>query len=84
MMLMGSGAVEGSIRWWCRDHRAHHKFVDTEQDPYSSKGGFFYSHIGWMLVRQDKTKIGKTSITDLEADPMVGIQHRNYHWFGEP
>jgi stearoyl-CoA desaturase (delta-9 desaturase) len=83
MMLMGSGAVEGSVRWWCRDHRAHHKYVDTEQDPYSSKGGFFYSHIGWMLVRQDKSKIGKTSITDLEAEPMVGFQHRNYPWFGE-
>jgi stearoyl-CoA desaturase (delta-9 desaturase) len=25
LMLAGSGAVEGSVRWWSRDHRAHHK-----------------------------------------------------------
>lgn len=83
MMLMGSGAVEGSVRWWSRDHRAHHKYVDTEKDPYSSKGGFFYAHMGWMLVRQDRERIGKTSIKDLEEDPMVVFQHRNYPWFGE-
>ncbi|CAE7780577.1 OLE1 [Symbiodinium sp. KB8] len=83
MMLMGSGAVEGSVRWWSRDHRAHHKYVDTEKDPYSSKGGFFYAHMGWMLVRQDKERIGKTSIKDLEEDPMIVFQHRNYPWFGE-
>jgi stearoyl-CoA desaturase (Delta-9 desaturase) len=83
MMLMGSGAVEGSLRWWARDHRAHHKYVDTDYDPYSSKKGFFYSHMGWMLVRQDKEKIGRVNISDLEDDPMVMFQHRNYPWFGE-
>lgn len=31
MVLFGTGAFEGSVRWWSRDHRAHHRFVDTEQ-----------------------------------------------------
>lgn len=31
LLLAGSGAVEGSVRWWSRDHRAHHKYVDTER-----------------------------------------------------
>lgn len=25
LLLMGSAAVEGSAKWWCRDHRAHHR-----------------------------------------------------------
>lgn len=25
----GGGAVEGSIRWWARDHRAHHRYTDV-------------------------------------------------------
>ncbi|POW23510.1 hypothetical protein PSHT_00170, partial [Puccinia striiformis] len=31
-----AGAVEGSIRWWARGHRAHHRYTDTDLDPYSA------------------------------------------------
>jgi stearoyl-CoA desaturase (delta-9 desaturase) len=78
LMLMGSGAVEGSVRWWARDHRAHHRYVDTELDPYAATKGFFYAHVGWMLVKQDKDKIGKVDISDLNADPWIRWQHRWY------
>ena len=27
LLWLGTAAVEGSVRWWCRDHRAHHKYV---------------------------------------------------------
>ena len=40
----GGGAVEGSIRWWARDHRAHHRYTDTDKDPYSVRKGLLYSH----------------------------------------
>ena len=26
LALVGGGAVEGSVRWWARDHRAHHRY----------------------------------------------------------
>lgn len=80
LLLAGAGAVEGSARWWSRDHRAHHRFVDTDQDPYSASKGFWYSHIGWMLVKQDKEKIGGKfiNIKDLEEDPLVRFQHKFY------
>lgn len=35
LALVGAGAVEGSIRWWSRNHRAHHRYTDTDKDPYS-------------------------------------------------
>lgn len=81
LLLGGTAAVEGSIRWWCRDHRAHHRYTDTSKDPYSAKEGFFYSHVGWMLKRQDPKKIGFADISDLNADPLIRWQHRNYLWF---
>jgi cytochrome b involved in lipid metabolism len=37
--------------------------VDTVRDPYSAIKGFFYAHIGWMLIKQDKENIGRADIT---------------------
>ena len=44
LAAVGAGAVEGSIRWWARDHRAHHRYTDTDKDPYSVRKGLLYSH----------------------------------------
>jgi fatty-acid desaturase len=71
MMFMGTGAFEGSVLWWCRDHRAHHRYSDTEKDPYGVNKGFLWAHIGWLLVKQDVLKIGKCSMVDLESDPWL-------------
>lgn len=74
----GGGAVEGSIRWWARDHRAHHRYTDTDKDPYSVRKGLLYSHFGWMLMKQNPKRIGRTDISDLNEDPVVIWQHKNY------
>lgn len=74
----GSAAVEGSARWWSSLHRSHHRYTDTEKDPYSVRKGLLYSHIGWMVMKQNPRRIGRTDITDLNEDPVVVWQHRNY------
>lgn len=73
--------MEGSIRWWCRDHRAHHRYTDTSKDPYSANKGLLYSHIGWMVLKQNPNEIGRADISDLNADPMIVLQHRYYGLF---
>jgi stearoyl-CoA desaturase (delta-9 desaturase) len=78
LLCWSSGAVEGSALWWCRDHRAHHRYTDTDKDPYSIKNGFFYAHMGWMLLAKEKTLIGKADMSDLEADAMLQNQHKYY------
>jgi stearoyl-CoA desaturase (delta-9 desaturase) len=78
LAFAGTAAVEGSIRWWSRDHRAHHRYVDTEKDPYSAIKGFWYAHIGWMIVKQDKEKIGKADISDLDSQALIRFQHKYY------
>ncbi len=70
--------MEGSVRWWSREHRAHHRYTDTEKDPYSVRKGLLYSHIGWMVMRQNPKRIGRTDISDLNEDAVVVWQHRNY------
>jgi len=78
MMLAGTGAVEGSIKWWCRGHRAHHRYTDTDKDPYSTQRGLFWAHLGWMFVVPPRGALGRVDMADLNADPIVRIQHRFY------
>lgn len=79
LAVASAGAVEGSIKWWCRGHRAHHRYTDTELDPYNADQGLFYSHMGWMLFKP-RRKPGVADVSDLANNPVVRWQHR---WFVE-
>jgi stearoyl-CoA desaturase (delta-9 desaturase) len=64
---------------WCRDHRVHHKYSDTDSDPHNASRGFFYSHIGWLLIKKQEevtSKGKKLDLSDLEADPVVMFQRK--------
>ncbi|KAI9346947.1 hypothetical protein BDR26DRAFT_892849 [Obelidium mucronatum] len=76
MMAAGSSAMEGSIKWWSRGHRVHHRFTDTPKDPYNAKYGFFWSHMGWMIMKQGR--LATVDVSDLSADWLVRFQHKHY------
>lgn len=78
LAAVGGGAIQGSIRWWSRNHRAHHRYVDTLKDPYSVQLGLLHSHIGWLIFKQNPSRIGRVDIADLNNDPVVNWQHRNF------
>uniref|UniRef100_T1GV97 Fatty acid desaturase domain-containing protein n=1 Tax=Megaselia scalaris TaxID=36166 RepID=T1GV97_MEGSC len=81
LMLIQTFAFQNCIYEWCRDHRVHHKFTDTNADPHNSRRGFFFSHMGWLLVRKHKDvkEKGKlVDMSDLEKDPVVMWQKRYY------
>lgn len=70
---------QNHIYEWARDHRVHHKYSETDADPHNATRGFFFSHIGWLLVRKhpDVKEKGKTLDTsDLDADPVVMFQKK--------
>eukprot|EP00820_Chromera_velia_P009409 Cvel_21149.t1-p1 / transcript=Cvel_21149.t1 / gene=Cvel_21149 / organism=Chromera_velia_CCMP2878 / gene_product=Acyl-CoA desaturase 1, putative / transcript_product=Acyl-CoA desaturase 1, putative / location=Cvel_scaffold1961:2711-3895(-) / protein_length=395 / sequence_SO=supercontig / SO=protein_coding / is_pseudo=false len=72
-------ASQGSARWWAQRHRIHHRWVDTEFDPYNSKRGFFYSHIGWILERPKyNPKVRLIDLRDIDADWVVRWQRTAY------
>ncbi|KAI0750674.1 fatty acid desaturase-domain-containing protein [Daedaleopsis nitida] len=77
LALMGASAVQGSIYWWARGHRSHHRYTDTPLDPYNAQRGLFYTHIGWMLVKPT-IKPGPADISDLKKNDVVQWQHRWY------
>lgn len=70
---------QNHIYEWARDHRVHHKFSETDADPHNAKRGFFFSHVGWLLVRKhpEVTRKGKlVDMSDLENDFVVVFQRR--------
>ncbi|CAL8142140.1 unnamed protein product [Orchesella dallaii] len=82
MMLMQTVSMQYPIFKWCRDHRVHHKYTDTDADPHNATRGFWFSHIGWLFLPkhpevEDKLKI--IDISDLARDPIVRFQSK-YYW----
>jgi len=75
--LFGAAAWQSSIITWAAHHRFHHRFVDTDQDPYNAKQGFWYSHIGWLLVEPAKHE-DLSNVPDLRKDPICRWQHRTW------
>lgn len=76
--LFGAAAFQNSILIWSRDHRVHHRFVDTDLDPYSINRGFWFAHFGWMILSEDPKVKMETYGRDLERDPIVMFQHKHY------
>lgn len=52
-LLIGTMSAQRGPLWWAAHHRNHHRYADTAQDPHSSQHGFWYSHIGWFLNKQN-------------------------------
>ena len=73
--VFGAMAGENSVIAWASDHRYHHQHTDTDQDPYSAKKGFWFSHVGWILRG---SVWGETydNVPDLRRDPILRWQHK--------
>lgn len=81
LMCLYSISMQNDILEWCRDHRVHHKYSETSADPHNAKRGFFFAHVGWLLMRKHPDVIIKgrnIDISDLKRDPVVMFQHRHY------
>lgn len=79
LMAMNSMANQGTIFHWARDHRVHHRHSETAADPHDATRGFFFAHMGWLLVKKDPKVIEagkKVDVKDLKADWVVMLQER--------
>ena len=86
MMVANCIAFQGPIYWWARDHRAHHKYVDTDADPYNFERGFFFAHMGWVFTKKHPLVAARgrqIGTNDLLQDPVVRFQAR-YYWVLAP
>lgn len=78
--LFGAAAFQNSAIKWCSDHRRHHLKTDKEEDPYSVTKGFFWAHIGWVMVDEGEELV--ENVEDLEADRILAWQDRNIFLIG--
>ena len=74
-LIFGACAFENSALDWSSDHRKHHKFVDSEDDPYNINKGFWWAHIGWLFFKLSPEE-ELTNVPDLKKDRLVMWQHR--------
>ncbi|KAI1894128.1 hypothetical protein AGOR_G00112630 [Albula goreensis] len=81
LAVANSMAFQNDIYEWARDHRVHHKYSETDADPHNAVRGFFFAHIGWLLVRKHPDVIErgrKLELADLKADKVVMFQKKYY------
>lgn len=81
MMLFNCIALQNDIYIWVRDHRVHHKFTETDADPHNAKRGFFFAHVGWLMMKKHPDVLLKghtVDMTDVENDPVVKFQRSVY------
>lgn len=81
LVILQTMASQEPILNWSRDHRTHHKFTDTDADPYNSRRGFFFSHVGWLMCKKHSDVIEKgkkVDMSDLESDPLLQFQKKYF------
>jgi stearoyl-CoA desaturase (delta-9 desaturase) len=76
VVALGSMAFEGGPIGWVANHRRHHVFADTEEDPHSPQqhgplGGLWHAHVGWLFTARGASS--QRYAADLRADPDVVV-----------
>ena len=81
LMLFNCMSMQNDIIEWCRDHRVHHKYTETDADPHNALRGFFFAHMGWLMMKKHPQVFIKgkhIDVSDLQRDPVVKFQHDYY------
>ncbi|XP_014218542.1 acyl-CoA Delta(11) desaturase-like [Copidosoma floridanum] len=74
-------AGQNSMYQWVRDHRVHHKYSETDADPHNSNRGFFFSHVGWLMLKKHPEVLRKgkqIDMSDIENDPVASFAERYF------
>ena len=81
MMIFNCVSFQNDIYIWVRDHRVHHKFTETDADPHNARRGFFFAHVGWLMMKKHPdvlTRGGSVDMSDVANDPVVKFQRKYY------
>ncbi len=49
LTVFGAMAIQDDAPKWVTTHRLHHQFTETDKDPHSTKPGFWWAHLGWII-----------------------------------
>jgi stearoyl-CoA desaturase (delta-9 desaturase) len=76
LLFFATMACQGSVLRWACDHRLHHAHVDTDEDPYSIKKGFWFAHFMWLMEKPKP--IDPKVVSDLMKNSWLRFQDRYY------
>lgn len=69
LVFCGTLACQGGPISWVGLHRIHHKYSDHDGDPHDSNKGFWWSHMGWMFIKNPANKDVPRYTKDIQNDP---------------
>jgi stearoyl-CoA desaturase (delta-9 desaturase) len=49
LTVFGTMAVQDDAPKWVATHRIHHQFTEKDRDPHSTRPGFWWAHLGWII-----------------------------------
>ncbi len=82
LATIGSLALQGGPIFWVSGHRLHHAHTeDEEQDPYSARRGFWWSHMLWLCYPRKPFfdyESYKKFAPDLDRHPYYRWLNRNF------
>ncbi|XP_068632669.1 acyl-CoA Delta-9 desaturase [Battus philenor] len=84
LVICYSVAGQNNIYNWVRDHRIHHKFSETWADPHDARRGFFFSHVGWLMMKKHPNVImegKKIDMSDIANDTIVQFHTKYFNFF---
>ncbi|HRP63323.1 MAG TPA: fatty acid desaturase [Phycisphaerales bacterium] len=55
IVLIALCCMENTPGRWVATHRYHHNHSDEQEDPHTPLVGFFWAHVGWLLVHNGST-----------------------------
>ena len=82
LTIFGAMAVQDEAPKWVATHRIHHQFTEEDGDPHSSRPGFLWAHVGWILrgTAQDHDAATlKKYVPDLLKDDFHVLLARFYY-----
>nr|ARD71178.1 desaturase [Spodoptera exigua] len=79
LALLFTVTGQRDIYTWALDHRVHHKYAETVADPHDIRRGFWFAHVGWLVLTphpavEDRRIALRPTCADLIADPVVRLQ----------
>jgi stearoyl-CoA desaturase (delta-9 desaturase) len=83
LAILGCCCGQDSPTYWVAVHRRHHHHSDDELDPHSPQLGFFWGHVGWLVLTRDDLERGPLMdryAKDLRRDPFQAwlVKHDNW------
>lgn len=80
LVIFQTMSGQNSMFTWARYHVLHHKYSDTDADPHNSNRGFYFAHMGWLMMREHPLvlqKLREMDWSEMTKDKLIMFQH-NY------